>query len=68
MIGIQFAEHYGFDVLAWEGYSVLRDINELKMTTWLMQNVDEDAAIAQEFRNRMISLRDHDAPRKWQAF
>ncbi|MBF8191593.1 aminoglycoside phosphotransferase family protein [Nonomuraea sp. K274] len=64
----QFAERYGFDVLAWEGYPVLRDINELKMTTWLMQNVDEDAAIAQEFRNRMISLRNPDAPRKWRAF
>ncbi|MFF4190988.1 phosphotransferase family protein [Nonomuraea sp. NPDC001831] len=64
----RFAERYGFDVLAWEGYPVLRDINELKMTTWLMQNVDEDAAIAREFRNRMISLRNPDAPRRWRAF
>ncbi|MEU1385920.1 MULTISPECIES: aminoglycoside phosphotransferase family protein [unclassified Nonomuraea] len=64
----RFAERYGFDVLAWEGYPVLRDINELKMTTWLMQNVDEDAAIAREFRNRMNSLRNPDAPRRWRAF
>ncbi|MEV3978211.1 phosphotransferase family protein [Nonomuraea sp. NPDC049655] len=64
----RFAERYGFDVLAWEGYPVLRDINELKMTTWLMQNVDEDAAIAREFRNRMNSLRKPDAPRRWRAF
>ncbi|MFI6178562.1 phosphotransferase [Nonomuraea sp. NPDC051191] len=64
----RFAERYGFDVLAWEGYPVLRDINELKMTTWLMQNVDEDAAIAREFRNRMNSLRNPDTPRRWRAF
>ncbi|MGW3351273.1 phosphotransferase family protein [Nonomuraea rubra] len=63
-----FAERYGFDVLTWEGFPVLKDINELKMTTWLMQNVDEDAAIAQEFHNRMHSLRNPDAPRRWRAF
>nr|WP_236667331.1 aminoglycoside phosphotransferase family protein [Nonomuraea sp. K271] len=64
----QFAERYGFDVLAWDGYPVLRDINELKMTTWLMQNVSENDAIAQEFHNRMHSLRHPDAPRRWRAF
>jgi aminoglycoside phosphotransferase (APT) family kinase protein len=64
----QFAERYGFDVLAWEGYPVLRDINELKMTTWLMQNVNEDEAIAREFRNRLFCLQNPDAPRQWRAF
>jgi aminoglycoside phosphotransferase (APT) family kinase protein len=64
----KFAECYGFDVMAWEGYPVLRDINEFKMTTWLMQNVNEDEAIAREFRNRMFCLQNPDAPRKWRAF
>ncbi|MFD1540871.1 phosphotransferase family protein [Nonomuraea guangzhouensis] len=64
----QFAERYGFDVLTWEGYPVLRDINELKMTTWLMQNVSEDKAIAREFRNRLFCLQNPDAPRRWRAF
>lgn len=64
----QFAERYGFDVLTWEGYPVLRDINELKMTTWLMQNVNEDEAIAREFRNRLFCLQNPDAPRQWRAF
>ncbi|NRQ40408.1 phosphotransferase [Nonomuraea sp. NN258] len=63
-----FAECYGFDVLAWEGYPVLRDINELKMTTWLMQNVSENEAIAQEFRNRLFCLKNPGAPRRWRAF
>ncbi|MCA2229951.1 aminoglycoside phosphotransferase family protein [Nonomuraea aurantiaca] len=64
----QFAERYGFDVLTWEGYPVLRDINELKMTTWLMQNVSEDEAIADEFRNRLFCLQNPDVPRQWRAF
>ncbi|MET7461090.1 aminoglycoside phosphotransferase family protein [Nonomuraea sp. NPDC005501] len=64
----QFAELYGFDVMAWEGYSVLSDINELKMTTWLMQNVDEDETIAQEFRNRLFCLQNPEAPRRWRPF
>ncbi|MEU8252173.1 aminoglycoside phosphotransferase family protein [Nonomuraea sp. NPDC048916] len=64
----QFAERYGFDVLAWEGYPVLRDINELKMTTWLMQNVNEDEAIAREFRSRLFCLQNPEAPRRWRPF
>ncbi|MCK2221926.1 aminoglycoside phosphotransferase family protein [Actinomadura sp. ATCC 31491] len=64
----QFAERYGFDVLGWEGYPVLRDINEFKMTTWLMQNVNEDEAIAREFRNRLFCLQNPDSPRQWRAF
>ncbi|MER6950435.1 aminoglycoside phosphotransferase family protein [Nonomuraea sp. NPDC000554] len=64
----QFAERYGFDVLAWDGYPVLRDINELKMTTWLMQNVNENEAIAREFRNRLFCLQNPEAPRRWRPF
>ncbi|GAA1005437.1 hypothetical protein Aple_050940 [Acrocarpospora pleiomorpha] len=64
----KFAEYYGFDVLAWDGFTILRAVNELKMTTWLMQNVAEDQAIAEEFRNRMSCLRDPDKPRRWRPF
>ncbi|MER5320858.1 aminoglycoside phosphotransferase family protein [Streptosporangium roseum] len=63
-----FADAYGFDVMAWEGFPVLRAINELKMTTWLMQNVNESEKVAQEFRTRFASLRDDEAPRSWTPF
>ncbi|MGW4412458.1 phosphotransferase [Nonomuraea sp. NPDC004702] len=63
-----YAERYGFDVLTWEGYPIIRDMFELKMTTWLMQNVSEDRAIAQEFRHRLFCLQNPDAPRRWHAF
>jgi len=38
------------------------------MTTWLMQNISENQAIAQEIRNRMHSLRHPEAPRHWAHF
>ena len=64
----QFCEIYGFDVMSWDGFPVLRAINELKMTTWLMQNVRHSEQIAQEAQNRLVSLHDPDAPRSWQPF
>jgi hypothetical protein len=53
----EFADAYGFDVRTWAGYPVLREIRELTMTTWLMQNVGESAAAAAEFALRVVSLR-----------
>jgi Ser/Thr protein kinase RdoA (MazF antagonist) len=63
-----FCDTYGFDVMQWSGFPVIRAINELKMTTWLMQNVGESDAIADEFRTRLASLHDDDAPRNWRPF
>jgi thiamine kinase-like enzyme len=64
----EFSRIYGFDVMSWPGFDVMRRINELKMTSWLMQNVAEDDAIAVEFQNRLTSLHDDDAPRRWEPF
>jgi aminoglycoside phosphotransferase (APT) family kinase protein len=63
-----FCEVYGFDVMTWPGFLVIRAINELKMTTWLMQNVRESEKVAREFRTRLASLRDDTAPREWRPF
>lgn len=63
-----FVRAYGRDVRDWEGFPVIRAINELKMTTWLMQNIGESERIAEEFRTRLASLRDDSAPRHWNPF
>jgi Ser/Thr protein kinase RdoA (MazF antagonist) len=63
-----FVRAYGHDVRNWEGFPVVRAINELKMTTWLMQNIGESERIAAEFRTRLASLHDSSAPRDWQPF
>ncbi|MGH3276221.1 MAG: phosphotransferase enzyme family protein [Streptosporangiaceae bacterium] len=63
-----FVRAYGHDVMDWAGFPVIRAVNELKMTTWLMQNIGESDHIAAEFRTRLASLRDNTAPRGWQPF
>ncbi len=63
-----FVEAYGFDVTEWSGYSVIRDISELKMATWLMQNAGHGDDVAAEVRVRLDSLRNGGAPRRWKPF
>lgn len=65
-----FVAAYGYDVRDWsEGYPVLRAVHEIKMTTWLMQNVDESPDIAAEYDARMLTMRgDAAAPRMWRPF
>lgn len=63
-----FVDAYGFDVMSWtEGFDVLRRVHELKMTTWLMQNIDESPEIAAEYQVRMRTIRDRIAG-NWRAF
>jgi len=38
------------------------------MTIWIMQNVGESSAIADEFARRVGSLRDRDFDRSWNFF
>lgn len=64
----QFADAYGFDVRTWAGYPVLREIRELTMTTWIMQNIGESPAVAAEFTLRVASLRERDFERAWNFF
>jgi fructosamine-3-kinase len=63
-----FVESYGFDVITWDGFSILRQAQELKMTTWLMQNVDESPQIRDEFNNRIIAIREGRPCAPWRAF
>jgi Ser/Thr protein kinase RdoA (MazF antagonist) len=64
----EFAEAYGFDVRTWAGYPVLREVRQLTMTTWIMQNVGESPATAAEFALRVASLRERDFERAWNFF
>lgn len=64
----QFVTAYGYDVTSWaEGFDVLRAVHELKMTTWLMQNIAESPEIAQEYQVRMRTLRGEPSS-GWRAF
>jgi Ser/Thr protein kinase RdoA (MazF antagonist) len=66
----QFVEAYGYDVTSWtDGFPVLRAVHEIKMTTWLMQNVGESPEIAKEYEKRMRTIRGEAADSgKWCPF
>jgi aminoglycoside phosphotransferase (APT) family kinase protein len=63
----KFCDAYGHDVTNWDGFPVLRAVHELKMTTWLMQNVAESREIADEYQVRMRTLRGERSP-GWHPF
>jgi aminoglycoside phosphotransferase (APT) family kinase protein len=63
-----FADAYGFDVTEWDGFSVVLAVNELKMTTWIMQNIDESPEIAEEYATRMHTLRTGRVDRPWRPY
>ncbi|GGM84581.1 hypothetical protein GCM10012275_64110 [Longimycelium tulufanense] len=63
-----FVDAYGYDVTTWtEGFDTLRAVHELKMTTWLMQNVNESPDIAEEYQVRMRTIRG-DRSSGWRPF
>jgi aminoglycoside phosphotransferase (APT) family kinase protein len=63
-----FTEAYGYDVTSWtDGFPVLRAVHEIKMTTWLMQNVNESHDVAGEYEARMQTIRGEPGP-PWRPF
>lgn len=63
-----FVKIYGFDIIQWPGYKVLRDIRELHMVTWLIQNANDSDEVAEEARKRIRSLRTGTGWREWQPY
>jgi hypothetical protein len=64
----QFAASYGFDVMKWTGYPVLRDVREFLMVTWLSQKGAEDERASAEVRKRIAALRSGGSKRDWLPF
>lgn len=64
----RFCGTYGYDVTQWSGFGVLRRTHELKMISWLSQNVGQSPEITREFETRMRTLRGESPGRDWQPF
>jgi Ser/Thr protein kinase RdoA (MazF antagonist) len=60
-----YVEAYGVDVRELPAWRTLRATHELQMTTWLSQQAGDSEVVAAEVRNRIASLRDDSAPRRW---
>ena len=64
----EFSDAYGFDITSWDGFDVLRRVHEIKMTTWLMQNIHESADIQKEYEIRIEAIRTGRADTPWTPF
>jgi hypothetical protein len=60
-----FATIYGYDVLKAPTYPLLRDIRELRMTTWLANKAGQGTSSRAETEHRIECLRGLHGPRPW---
>jgi aminoglycoside phosphotransferase (APT) family kinase protein len=63
-----FAQVYGFDIMAWPGYPVLREVREFLMVTWVIQKAGENERTAAEARKRIAALRTGASRKDWQPY
>ncbi len=63
-----FVRTYGFDIMTWPGYPIMREVREFLMVTWLIQKVHESETTAAEARKRITTLRTGASRRDWQPY
>lgn len=63
-----FVRVYGFDIMQWPGYPVMRSVREFLMVTWLVQKAGESDHIAAEARKRIAALRTGASRKDWQPY
>jgi thiamine kinase-like enzyme len=64
----EFARVYGFDIMQWPGYPVMRSVREFLMVTWVIQKAAESDQAAAEARKRISALRTGASRRDWQPY
>jgi len=64
----EFARVYGFDIMQWPGYLVMRSVREFLMVTWVIQKAPESDQAAAEARKRISALRTGASRRDWQPY
>lgn len=64
----QFAEAYGFDVMAWSGFSVLRELRELKITVSGFPVLRSNPRIREQLHRRLQSVRQRDITAQWTPY
>ena len=63
-----FARVYGFDIMQWPGYPVMRSVREFLMITWVIQKATESEEAAAEARKRISALRTGASRKDWQPY
>ncbi|WP_250285896.1 MULTISPECIES: phosphotransferase family protein, partial [unclassified Frankia] len=62
------AAAYGFDVMRWPGFEVLRAVRELKLTTSVVPVLASSPRVAAQFAVRLASLRYQDETVRWMPY
>ncbi|MBF6302294.1 aminoglycoside phosphotransferase family protein [Nocardia amamiensis] len=62
-----FAGSYGYDITTWSGWPILQAIQQVKMVSWLSQNVDHSARVRSEYDKRIRTLRTGRLTEPWRG-
>ncbi len=62
------AADYGFDILRWDGFPVLRQIRELKLITSVLPILNANPRIRDQWRLRFDSIRGGNNAAKWTTY
>ncbi|APU12144.1 MULTISPECIES: aminoglycoside phosphotransferase family protein [Actinoalloteichus] len=62
------AHEYGFDITRWSGFSVLRDVRELKLTTSVLPILRSNPGVRAQLQLRLDSLRSGDDSVPWTPY
>lgn len=63
-----FARVYGFDIMQWPGYPVMRAVRELLMVTWIVHGAAGNEVLAAEAAKRIKALRTGASRKDWQPY
>ena len=63
-----FVRVYGFDIMKWPGYPVMRAVREFLMVTWVIQKASESPRVAAEARKRIAALRTGASRKDWEPY
>ena len=63
-----FVRVYGFDIMQWPGYPVMRAVREFLMVTWVIQKAGESQHAAGEADKRITALRTGTSRKDWEPY
>lgn len=63
-----FVRVYGFDIMKWPGYPVMRAVREFLMVPWVIQKAGESPRAAAEARKRISALRTGASRKDWEPY
>jgi aminoglycoside phosphotransferase (APT) family kinase protein len=63
-----FTRVYGFDIMQWPGYPVMRAVREFLMVTWIVHGAAGNEVLAAEAAKRIRALRTGASRKDWQPY